>query len=316
MLKSRFLKLFPPPKYLAMPYIGLDISDDAITFIEYDNGIHGRVVSKFGREELPKGLITDGDIHDEKAFIEILKNFAQKNSLHRVKVSLPEEKVYLFHTDVPNTDTRAIAAHIEFKLEENVPLSAKDALFFYDLVSPSSEEKILKASVSVIPLMYIEKMMSIMKEAGLRLISFEIVPRAIVNASLESHTGITSLIVHSMKNKIGLYITFGGMVYFTSTIKAEDNDESLRGVLTSEISRVLSFWSHKEDAPSSISHIVISGHNANKIRDMLGSVVNAEMPPRMIADVWKNAFNINHYIPPISQEDSMEYIVASGLALQ
>lgn len=316
MFKSRFLKLFPPPKYLAMPYAGLDISDDALTFIEYSNGIHGKVISKFGREELPKGLVTGGDIHNEKTFLEILKKFTEKNSLHRVKVSLPEEKVYLFHTDVPNTDTRSIASHIEFKLEENVPLSAKDALFFYDLVSPSSEEKTLRASVSVVPLMYIEKMMNILRDSGLKLIAFEIVPRTIVNASLDLHSGVTSLIVHGMKNKVGLYITFGGMVYFTSTVQIGEGENALHDVLTSEISRVLAFWTHKEDAPSAISHIIISGHDANKIRDMLGTVVNAEMPPRVIADVWRNAFNINHYIPPVSQEDSMEYIVASGLALQ
>lgn len=316
MFKSQFLKLFPPPKYLAMPYTGLDISDDAITFIEYHQGIHGRVISKFGRQELPKGLIIGGDIHDERAFLSILKEFSQKNLLHRVKVSLPEEKVYLFHTDVPNTGTRAIAEHIEFKLEENVPLSAKDALFFYDLVSPSMEEKVLRASVSVIPLMYINKMMSLMNEAGLRLIGFEIVPRAIVNASLEPHTNITTLIINGMNSKVGLYITFGGMVYFTSTITIAGDDDSLRESLSSEITRVLAYWAHREDIPSAISHIVISGHNAHKIRDMLGTVVNAEMPPRIIADAWRNSFNINHYIPPISKEESMEYIVASGLALQ
>lgn len=315
MFKSQFLKLFPPPKYLAMPYTGLDISDDAITFIEYHRGIHGRVISKCGRQELPEGLISGGDIHDEKAFLAILKEFVEKNGIQRVRVSLPEEKVYLFHTDVPNTTTRSIAEHIEFKLEENVPLSAKDALFFYDLVAPSVEDKTLRASVSVVPLVYIEKMMSLLGEAGLILVSFEIVPRAIVQASLEPHTNVSSLIIHGMQHKIGLYITFGGMVYFTSTIVIGEG-VSVQNLLPAEISRVLSYWAHRDDTPSPISHIVITGDRAPEIQDMLGTVVNAEMPPRLVADVWRNAFNINHYIPPISREESMKYIVASGLALQ
>lgn len=316
MLKEQFLKFFPPPKYLAMPYAGLDISDDALTFIEYHHGLHGRVISKFGRQELPKGLINSGDIQDEKELTRILAEFAQKNSLHRVKVSLPEEKVYLFHTDVPNTDTRSIAEHIDFKLEENVPLAAKDALFYYNLVSPDSEEKTLRASVSVVPLAYIEKMMSIMDSAGLRLVGFEIMPRAIVNTSLELHSNVTSLIIYVMNNKVGFYITFGGMVYFTSTVSFGDSIDSLKEILPAEISRILSYWLHREDIPSQISQIVISGQNAKSVINMLGTVVNAEMPPRVLADVWKNAFNINHYIPPISEGESMKYIVASGLALQ
>jgi len=316
MFKSQFLKIFPPPKYLAMSYAGLDISDDAITFIDYNNGIHGRVISKFDRVELPKGIIVGGDIHDETAFVSIMKDFSKKNSLRRVRVSLPEEKVYLFHTDVPNSNSKSISENIEFKLEENVPLSAKDALFFYNLVSHSLEGKMLKASVSVVPRVYVEKMMSILSEAGLEAVSFEMVPRAIVNASLDLHSNVTSLIIYSMNSKVGLYITFGGMVYFTSTISVGENESDLKQNLPIEISKVLTYWTHREDTPSPISQIIISGHNANLIVDMLGSVVNAEMPPRIMADVWRNAFNINKYIPPISKEDSLEYIVASGLALQ
>lgn len=299
-----------------MPYAGLDISDDAITFIEYSSGIYGRVISKFGRKELPKGLIVNGDIRDEKAFLDILKVFAEEHSLHRVKVSLPEEKVYLFHTDVPNIDAKAISEQIEFKLEENVPLSPQDAVFYYDLVSPSSEEKTLRASVSVVPLLYVEKMISLLGSVGLALISFEIVPKAIVNASMEPHTNVTSLIVYSMNSKIGLYITFGGMVYFTSTIAVGDNENDLKQSLPTEISKILAYWSRREDIPSPISHIIISGHRANAIMDMLGTIVNAEMPPRIVADAWVNAFDINKYIPPISKDESLEYIVASGLALQ
>jgi Tfp pilus assembly PilM family ATPase len=313
MFKAQFLKIFPPPKYLAMPYAGLDISDDALTFIQYDQGIHGRRISKFGKIDLPKGLIIGGDVQDEKSFSEILSKFVKENNISRAKVSLPEEKVYLFHTDVPNTSTRSIASHIEFKLEENVPLSAKDALFYYDLVSPSSEEKTLRASVSVIPLVYIEKMMMLLGGAGIHLIGFDIVPRAIVKASLDLHAGVTSLIVHGMKDKIGLYITFGGMVYFTSTFTVSEND--IKENLSSEISRVLTYWFHREDIPAPISHIVISGHNAEIMRDMMGTIVNEEMPPRIIADPWSNAFNVNKYIPPIQKTEAMSYIVASGLAL-
>lgn len=316
MLTNRFLKLFPPPKYLAMPYAGLDISDDAITFIEYKNSIHGRTISKYDRKALKSGILIGGDIHDEAALLAELKDFVQKNSLHRVRVSLPEEKIYLFHTDVPNAEAKAISQNIEFKIEENVPLSAKDALFYYDLIASSVGSRNLRASVSVVSRVYVEKMLSVLNSAGLEVASFEMVPRAIVNASLDLKENVTSLIVYGMNSKVGLYITFGNMIYFTSTISVGENDIDLKQNLPVEISKILTYWSRREDVPAKISHIIISGHNAEVIIDMLGDVVNEEMPPRILADAWRNAFNINKYIPPISKDESLEYIVASGLALQ
>src|SRR4051812_8434671 len=97
-----FFKVFPPPKFLTMSHTGLDISDDAIRAIEYKVKPHGLVVSRFAKQALPPGLFDAGDVTDEKQFADILSTFARANHMSYVKVALPEEKLYLFQTDIPS----------------------------------------------------------------------------------------------------------------------------------------------------------------------------------------------------------------------
>ena len=131
---STFFKLFPPPAFLTMPHAGLDISDDGIRCIRYDGSGHARRVGLAAALDFPVGLVDSGDVKDAVEFASLIKDFALKHRIGRVRVSIPEEKVYLFETEVSGTDTRSITQNIEFKLEENVPLSAADALFYYALM--------------------------------------------------------------------------------------------------------------------------------------------------------------------------------------
>src|SRR5689334_21104192 len=130
MLTKTFFKLFPPPKFLNIPYAGLDISDDSIRCIEYGHSHHGYTLNKFGARPLRPGIIEAGHIKDEKALIEEVKSMVKDLKITTVKASLPEERMYLFKTEVPSVNEDQIRQNIEFKLEENVPLSSGEAIFF------------------------------------------------------------------------------------------------------------------------------------------------------------------------------------------
>ncbi|MEN9524345.1 MAG: type 4 fimbrial biosis protein PilM, type pilus assembly protein PilM, partial [Candidatus Parcubacteria bacterium] len=231
MRSSQFFKLFPPPTFLVMPHAGLDISDDAIRCIEYHRTYHGLVISKYANQELTPGLIEGGVIKDEKIFGNILTEFVQKHSLSYAKVSLPEEKAYLFQTDVPSSNFSSIAQNIEFKLEQNVPLSASDALFQFDLMPESVTGVLLRASVSVVPRTYVEHYVTLLKSAKVVPVAFEVAPKSIVAACIPMHSTDTNLVVHVMKKKTGLYIVSEGVVCFTSTISwGSDNLSTTRTV--------------------------------------------------------------------------------------
>lgn len=321
MSSSLFFKLFPPPAFLVMPHAGLDISDDGIKCIEYHRTAHGLIISRYATTELPAGLVDGGDIKDEKEFISILKAFANDNALGYVKVSLPEEKAYLFQTEVPTTNFSSIAQNIEFKLDQNVPLSAADALFQFDLMPKAVSGESLRASVSVVPRTYVEHYISLLRQVHLEPVAFEVAPKSIVAACTPTHEAGTHLIVHVMKKKTGLYIVSEGVVCFTSTIawgsdelkSAEDTAGS--NTLTNEINRVYSYWLTRPDVHAGISEIVVVGSRAEACELMLRGHGGEALSHSVLPDVWHNAFDVNTYVPPITRAESLEYAIAAGLAL-
>ena len=213
MSSQTFFKLFPPPKFLDMPYAGLDISDDAIHCLEYSHTFHGLSIHRYGMKELPSGVIVGGEIEDKKILSEIITSLVKELKIYSVKVSLPEEKIYLFKTDVPNASEEEIRQNVEFKLEENVPISPAESIFFFDLI-PNS----LSASVSVAPRELVMSYLEVLKSAGLTVVSFEAQPRAITRSLISHGSTETQIIVHIMNQKTGIYVICGEVVCFTSTV--------------------------------------------------------------------------------------------------
>lgn len=322
MHSSVFFKLFPPPKFLTIRHSGLDISDDAIRSIAYAPSGHGLVIEKSNAVDLPEGLVDGGDIKDEKRFGEILREFDRSNGLSYVKVSVPEEKAYLFETDVPSRDVGVIEQNIEFKLEENVPLAAPDAVFYFDLLPERAPGKSPRASVSVVPRTYIERYLGILRSAGMSPVAFEVVPKSIARAIVPKGFDRTQIIVHIMNRKTGLYVVSGGVVAFTSTIGwgglALAGDAGVPSVETvsKEIIRVYSYWMSRGVSDSAIDRIVLVGQAALSIEPSLSAGIAADVPVQVaVAEVWRNVFDLDRYIPPISKDNSLDYAVAAGLAM-
>jgi Tfp pilus assembly PilM family ATPase len=312
MLTKTFFKLFPPPKFLNIPYAGLDISDDAVRIIEFRENIHGYAIHQYGTKELSPGIVDSGNIKNEVELINIISTLASELNITNVRASLPEERMYLFRTEVPTTNEDEIRQNIEFKLEENVPLSPTDALFFFDMIPSAITNGKTSVSVSVAPRELVDTYMRVINSAGLNILAFEIQPKAIAQAVVKHEENTeTQIIIHSMNKKTGIYIVCGGVVCFTSTIALEKGSDNV--LLQKELSRVYSYWlDYGKGAP--ISRIILSGCDA--IRSFNSSHISPDHSvPVEVAKVWQNVFSNDHYIPPIKFEDSLEYAVAAGLAL-
>lgn len=324
MLTQSFFKLFPPPKFLNIPYAGLDICEDAVRCIEYSRGRKGLIINRYITKVLPPGIIESGHIKDEKVLVETIKKVASELKISVAKASLPEERMYLFKTEVPDAYEEDIRQNIEFKLEENVPLPASESVFFFDLIphnALSVETKNTKfASVSVAPHDLISTYLSVIQKAGITVLSFEIQAKAIARALVSPNSTETQIITYIMKKKTGIYIVCGGVVCFTSTVAwghstiLESKDMiNTASDLKKEISKVYGYWV-EHGGGTNISRIILVGKGSLSA----GLASHCSPDPRIpveIGQIWQNAFSGENYIPPISYEDSLDYAVAAGLAL-
>lgn len=217
---NTFDQFFPPPRFLEMPAVGLDISDDAISAMGLVRKRNEFAIEHFGRRLLPKGSITGGQIGDTDAVVAALCELKDSLKLDFVNASLSEESAYLFKVKIPRVSKKEIRGVLEFKLEENVPISANDAIFDYTIITQAGHDTgdHLDVSVTVLPKKIVNAYTELLDKANLVPLSFEIEAQAISRAVIKKGNRDTHLIVNLGENKTGLCIVSDEVVHFTSTV--------------------------------------------------------------------------------------------------
>ena len=218
---SGLLKLFPPPKFLEMPSVGLDLSDNSVRFIDLARNKETFSILRHAREALPKGAIVGGEIKNPAALTEKLKTFKEKHDLHFVRTALPEEKAYLFMLELPRMPHEEIGSAIQFRLEENVPIEPQNAMFDYcilkhvDTVSP----KALPVAVSVFDRSLIDQYVAAFLSAGLVPLSFELESQAVARSIIPHNNPATTMIVDFGQTRTTLAMANGHVISFTSAVE-------------------------------------------------------------------------------------------------
>ncbi|MFA5095485.1 MAG: pilus assembly protein PilM [Candidatus Paceibacterota bacterium] len=355
MFRNFFKRFFPTPKFLVLPSFGLDISDESIKFVELIKTGNSIKVNRYGEKKIPSGIIESGKIKDPKKMEEILISLRNEEGLKSVRVSLPEEQVYLFNLKLEKLGLENVREAIELSLEEYIPISAQDTIFDYELLS--EDEQSLKLQVAAIPKNVIEEYLSIFKNSKISAKSFELEAQAIVRAVIKKGDLETYMIVDFGKKRTGIFIVSGGIVIFTSTLdmggvmltniieknlkisfeEAEKKKKEcglkrdasnpevstilLNGVsvLRDEIVKHFLYWhTHKDEEGKDrppIKKIILCGGDSNLIG--LSEYFSVSTKTRVeMADVWINIGDTGKYIPEINFNQSLAFATTLGLALR
>jgi Tfp pilus assembly PilM family ATPase len=326
MISEKILQYIPAPSYLNTPYAGLAMSDAHIRVIQFESVGTARdtgslKVKTYAELPLPAGAITSGRVNTPDQIIPVLKELKEKTGVTYVRVSMPEEKAYLFEIEIPKVDPKEIRSAIEFKIEENVPLPMDQVIFDYVIVEEEAgqhaEKHTIRAIVSALPVKFVTIYMDLFRRAGFIPYVFEIESQAIARALLRPSDVGTYLIMHVSRGKIAVCVASERVVHFTSTLNPPDDWQDAPDFVVSEIGKIILYWKNNHaDAISGnrpIEKILLSG-------DSLSASVNTALSAGLgvavvVGDVWTNAFDVNVAIPAISFADSLQYTAAIGLAL-
>lgn len=220
---SVLTKILPPPSFMTMPSVGVDISDTSMKYVSFMPSLrHSRdkVLSQWGDIEIPKNVLERGEILNPKALTEVLNEFKSRTKAEYIRVSLPEERAYIFETEIKkNVPAKEIKSLLEFRLEENVPISARDAIFDYDILPNYDNENVAKVVVVAYQRETILHYYDACKEAGLTPLSFEVEAQAMARAVVPDscHDDVVMLIDFG-KTRTGVGIVSYGSLFYTSTI--------------------------------------------------------------------------------------------------
>lgn len=351
-MKLLYNRYFPTPGFLAMRSCAFDISDLSIKYGELLPTEGGLKLGRFGQAEIPSGVIVSGKIEKESELIRVLTNLRVREQFRFVRVSLPEEQMYLFTLSLPYMKEEEIHDTILLQIEEHIPLSAVDTIFDFEIISQTGQSlvvQVLAASTSVI-----ESYVSVFKESGLIPLSFELEAQAIARAVLPYGDRDSVMIVDFGQTRTGVSIAQGGRVLFTTTLdiggatltsmiaknfslsmeeaeklkRSSDASDSrsadifpviLNGlsVLRDELTRQKEYWKTHTDEGlphMEIKQCILCGGDANL--SGLSTYLQSSMGLTVThAQVWTNISDMKTSVPDMSFEDSFSYATVLGLAL-
>jgi len=214
-----FKKISRPPHYLSMKAAGIDIRNQSIRYMEFADTKKNSPIKNFGQVLLLPNTIKDGEIINKSALVKALSEVKMKISSDFVRISIPEEKTYIFDTQIPISKGSNIRESIEFKLEENVPLKTDEVFFEYDVIKKEERNGTgnMLLSVSAIPKKTIENFSEACILAGLTPISFEMESRMMAQSVIPKGDMRNFLIINIKEDSTLLSLVVSGVVRFTST---------------------------------------------------------------------------------------------------
>lgn len=349
-----FRRSFPVPSFLAVPFFGLDISDESLKFIELVDTQNGVRIGRHGERTIPPDVIDSGKIKNPKRIEEILIKLRTEVGMKSVRVSLPEEQVYLFKLRLEKLGLENIRESIELALEEHIPLQAPDAIFDYELINQDKQS--LELQVAAIPKNVIESYLTIFENAQIKVQSFELEAQAISRAVVKNGDLETYMIVDFGEKRTGIFIVSRGVVMFTSTLdvggmmlndmiaknfkvsfeeaekmkrkygllRSTENKEIFSvllnsvSVLRDEIVKHFLYWNtHKDEEGKSnplIKKIILCGGDSNLVG--LSDYLSISIKTEVeMANVWVNIFDPKNHIPEIDFKRALSFASALGLSL-
>lgn len=353
-----FSKIIPPPQYLRMPSVGVDISDTSLKYIQFKPDSHSGTkleLSYWGDIDIPDSVLHRGTVHDVKSLSKVVAEVRDRTGVSTIRVSLPEERAYLFETEIKKgTPFKEIRGLLEFRLEENVPLSPRDAFFDYDIIEDNFKKDSLRVSVTAYARETIMNYYEACVGAGMTPLSFEVEAQATARATIPAADTQTHMIVDFGKTRTGIGIVYRGTLMYTSTIdiggadlsgalrrqlgdtpesdltKIKNTQGLVRTVESAEVYEALlptmsaivdelrtrkDYWDSRDGAATrQVQSVILCGGSVN-MKGLPEYFSEMLGVPAQRANVWSNAFSLEQHVPEIGRRYSYGYSTAIGLAL-
>ncbi len=351
-MKMKLLKnFFRLPNYLSMPAVGIEISNRSIKYVDFIKKDGDLNLEDFGEVAIDSGIIENGCIIKKDELIKILSDLKINFSSKFVRLSIPEENIYIFSTKIPLVKDSEIRQTLEFRIEENVPLKRDEVIFEYDVLGKEGEEILL--NVFVVPKQIILGYIDILNLSGLSPIAFDaesvIVAKTVVAdkkssiiLNIKDDSSILSAVVFGVvrstfiisvgdslikesllkiKSIKNLDFSKSSFIFSPKILLNEDARDSLSNVfsvLKDEIEKFNNFYlSQTKDKIAGFNgfdSIILCGKSAilPGLADHITQNLNIKAE---IANPWIHVFDVNDKIPDLKFEESLGYIPSIGSSL-
>lgn len=225
---------------------GLDISDLSLKIIKLKRrGKFLRLVS-FGETKIKAGIIEGGEIKNEDALSEAIKEAMNKVAGERLKTkhvvaSLPEEKAFLQVIQLPFLREEEAKKAAYFEAENHIPLPLEQVYIDSQVILPIFNHlDHTDVLIAAIPQKTADPYLSVLKKAGLNPVALEIESQAVSRALIKREESPKPLLIIDLGATRTSFIIFSGhSLRFTSSrpISCAAFDQALSKALGVDIKK-------------------------------------------------------------------------------
>lgn len=345
---------FAPPRYLALPLSGIDLSTSGVKAVRLAEGSCGLVLDSYAEARLQAGAFTDGEVVDRTAVVEAISTAAREAGISVTNAALPEPKSFLFETTASGTGIAEWRTTVEQHLDELIPLPPQETDFDIVEIGKAENGDALIAGVGFAQRI-VDDTLSVFDQARISVQTLEgetfamarsLLPHGDKSTVIIIDIGKTTTKISIVANRIprftttigigGHALTLAVQKYFSVTetearkVKAErgivpspGNEEYLAAMLSTvsairdEISLRLDYWNRKvlpNGIYEPISRAILAGGNAS-VRGLPEYLEGALQIPVTVGDVFVNLTSRDIWVPALDYTESLAYATAIGLAL-
>ena len=221
MRNSLMGRLFSVPRYLSMPAVGINISDQSIKYVAMRATAHGLRIDSHGQADLDEGVVRGGVITNLQGLVDQLKHIRKSSKRAFANVSLPEQQAYLFSTQLPLMKAEEIRDSLSLQMERFVPIPVQDVIFDFDVIQISPNG--MQVQVVAIDRQIVHNYLDACEQAGFSVSLFEIEPQSVARALLGADQKETAMVVDFGDSHTGISVVEHGHVLFTSLIETNGN---------------------------------------------------------------------------------------------
>jgi type IV pilus assembly protein PilM len=336
-------------------YIGMHLNAHAIKALECEFKGDRTYVHSYVNAPLPKGMMQSDAFIDHKKLSEYIKisiaspTFGKFNT-NRVVISLPESKSFIRVMEMPLVDEAKAENAIMFEAEAYIPLPIDQVYFDWQIIGKNA--KTMNVIVIASPKEYVDSIMEVIEDAGLKLCGIEVEAQSVTRALVPVNIDEPILVVDMDAFKTAMIIVENGVVQFTSSVPvagdvfteklaktlavtAQQAEKLKREVglantveypnlktalmpgvedMAAEIKNVLKF--HYDHSDSHINQILVTGGGAKlqHIGEILPTLFDEYAPVQVtVANPLEHIPNLEH--SPLSPYEALSFTTAIGLAM-
>ncbi|HYV33850.1 MAG TPA: type IV pilus assembly protein PilM, partial [Candidatus Limnocylindria bacterium] len=227
-----------------LPAFGLNVSGSSFKIVQMEKGAHGLSIKSYSSASLPKGLIVNDAISDQKTFSYLLKTALQqphygKITSNYVIASLPESKSFVRVIQIPQMSMAEAENAVPYEAESFIPLPIDQVYLDWQKIGDTGDK--MNVLIVAAPKDFVDKYLDILDKAALRPLAFEVESQSAHRVLAQSPGSENMLLINIGSTRTSMIMIEDRNLQFTSTVPIAGN------AFTESIARALGVSSSKAE---------------------------------------------------------------------